>query len=127
MDQDKLQCLRDCLKHWQWMEATGSDNKVDYFYTADQLYNAIPKEKCFACQYVIDTTGEFDCRICPLNGYAWEFEDVRFPCTQDINSTYLFWSISVDSGETTEDLKLLAGDMVKHIRKAIADLVNASE
>jgi hypothetical protein len=33
----------------------------------------------------------------------------------------------VDSGETTEDLKLLAGDMVKHIQKAIADLVNASE
>lgn len=74
-----LYCLWKCLYHWEFMLATGEEYKERFFdcrkgstYRKDKH----PMHYCYCCtnagqSYSPYRTDEIDCKVCALNGYAW--------------------------------------------------------
>ena len=123
----KKEALERCLDHWAFLAETGAGDKWDYFKKLHTPDSEIPKNGCYLCEYVYNKQlikGRMDCKLCPLNDYAWELWKIQppsecCPCETDPDSIYNEWD---DCGDYERDLKAAASKMVQAITQALEDL-----
>jgi len=115
-----LYALYKCLYHWEFMCATGTMRKREFWgcrYFKQVKYYYIPVAECYTCANMISnaassalayTTG--GCRRCALTGFAWYKE-----CTSWRSSLYADWQ----RANTDADRAIYAQKMVDAIKEAI--------
>lgn len=139
MAMTKREALEKCKDQWQHIHAQLENYAVmaespgvrieigmytlkqDYFRDEETPPCDIPVNRCFLCQYVMDTTHTKPCSFglkcskCPLAGYAWS------QCQDDPDSLYRLCGDAIERYDYKEAAKH-AQTIVEACARAIADL-----
>lgn len=58
---------KECLKMWKWISEQESGTvKGEYFKTYQIPFSKIPKNLCYACEYITKTKEGHGCKCCPI-------------------------------------------------------------